>query len=134
MGGTDREDALVSTLCSLHVVLRTRRGAFLSCADPPPGAPVCTHDGLWPVLIDDTTVLASPIILEDRPRIAEESPGDLFDGGEIDQLLILNTLLLTDEEKAEVRASDPRARELLDRTEALTRDQLMRLHAQVREV
>ena len=65
-------------------------------------------------------MLSSPIILEDHPRIAPESPGDLFDGGEIDQLLVLNILSLTDEEKAEMRDADPRAREILERTEALT--------------
>jgi hypothetical protein len=73
------------------------------------------------------TVLSSPIILEDHPRIAPESPGDLFDGGEIDGLLALNILALTDEDKAEMRATDPRAREILERTEALTQDQLLRL-------
>ena len=73
-------------------------------------------------------MLASPIILEDHPRIAPESPGDLFDGGEIDEMLVLNILALTDEEKAEMRASDPRARAILERTEALTPEQLMRLH------
>jgi hydrogenase maturation protease len=78
------------------------------------------------------TLLSSPIILPDHPRIAPESPGDLFDGGEIDQLLILNVLGLTDAEKAEVRASDPRARELLDRTEGLSQEALMRLHGLVR--
>jgi hypothetical protein len=85
-------------------------------------------DGLWPVLIDDKTMLASPIILEDRPKVAPESPGDFFDGGEIDQLLVLNILALTDEEKAEMRATDPRAREILERTESLTPEQLMALH------
>ena len=73
-------------------------------------------------------MLASPIILEDHPRIAPESPGDLFDGGEIDQLLVLNILAMTDAEKAEMAASDARAREILERTEALTPDQLMALH------
>jgi hydrogenase maturation protease len=80
------------------------------------------------------TMLASPIILEDHPRIAPESPGDLFDGGEIDQMLVLNILSLTDEEKAEMRASDPRAREILERTEALSEEELMRLHGAVREL
>jgi hypothetical protein len=79
------------------------------------------------------TVLCSPIILEDHPRIAPESPGDLFDGGEIDQMLVLNILSLTDEEKAEMRDSDPKAREILERTEALTQDELMRLHGAIRE-
>jgi hydrogenase maturation protease len=81
------------------------------------------------------TLLSSPIILEDHPRIAPESPGDLFDGGEIDQLLILNILSLTDGEKAEGRASDPRVREVLDRSEGLSPEQLMRLHGRtVREL
>ena len=78
-------------------------------------------------------MLCSPIILEDHPRIAPESPGDLFDGGEIDQLLVLNILSLTDEEKAEMRDSDPRAREILERTEALSEEELMRLHGAIRE-
>ena len=82
---------------------------------------------------DRHTLLASPIILEDHPRIAPESPGDLFDGGEIDQLLVLNILSLTDEEKAEMRATDPRTREILERTEGLSEDELMRLHGAVRE-
>ena len=81
---------------------------------------------------DRHTMLSSRIILEEYPRIAPESPGDLFDGGEIDQLLTLNILGLTDDEKAEMRATDPRAREILDRTEALTPEELMRLHGMVR--
>jgi hypothetical protein len=82
---------------------------------------------------DRSTLLSSPIILEDYPKVAPESPGDLFDGGEIDQLLILNILSLTDEEKAEMRDSDPRAREILERTEALSEEELMRLHGAIRD-
>ena len=59
--------------------------------------------------------------------------GNLFDGAEIDQLLRLSILALTDEEKAEMRATDPRAREILERTEALTPEELMRLHGTVRD-
>ena len=77
-------------------------------------------------------MLSSPIILDDFPQIAPESPGDLFDGGEIDQMLVLNILALTDSEKAEMRETDPRAREILERTEALTPEQLMRLHGTLR--
>jgi hypothetical protein len=127
--GEDREDALRSTCCSLHAVLRTRRGRFVSAT-----AFDSRSDGLWPVLIDDETVLASPIILEDHPRIAPESPGDLFDGGEIDQMLVLNILTLTDEEKAEMRASDPRTRAILERTERLTPEQLARLGGAIRDL
>jgi hypothetical protein len=133
-----REDALAQTLCSCHAVLRARAGAFLSATDPPAGAPECESVGVWPVLVgeppDRSTMLATPIILEDYPRIAPESPGDLFDGGEIDQMLVLNILSLTDEEKDEMRASDPKAREILERTEALTNEQLMALHGTIREL
>jgi hypothetical protein len=87
----------------------------------------CDNVGTWPVLVGDDTMLSSPIILEDHPRIAPESPGDLFDGGEIDGLLALNIMSLTDEEKAEMRATDPRTREILERTEALTEEQMLRL-------
>jgi hypothetical protein len=132
----DREAVLRRTFCSTHAVLRTRGARFVSAADPPDAlreeAAACTNDGLWPVLVDDDVVLASPIILEDRPAIAPESPGDLFDGGEIDGLLVLNILSLTDEEKAEMRDTDPRAREILERTEALTPEQMLRLHGAVR--
>jgi hypothetical protein len=79
------------------------------------------------------TMLSSPIILPDYPRIAPESPGDLFDGGEIDQLLTLSILSLTDEERQEMRESDPRVREILERTASLTPEQLMRLHGAIRE-
>ncbi len=123
------------TLCAAHVVLRTSAGAFVSLTDPPDrlreAAAACRNEGLWPVLVGAPgardTVLASPIILEDHPRIAPESPGDLFDGGEIDGLLRLSIMALTDEEKAEIRGGDARAREILERTEGLTREQLLRL-------
>jgi len=139
--GRDRDQLLAGTFCSTHAVLRAGGGAFVSLADPPERlraeAAACRNDGAWPVPVGDphdfTTVLASPIILEDHPRIAPESPGDLFDGGEIDQMLVLNILSLTDDEKAEMRASDPRAREILERTEALTPEELMRLHGAIRE-
>jgi hypothetical protein len=142
-GGGAREAAIRRTFCSTHTVLRTHRGSFVSLTAPPPSlraeAEACENTGTWPVLVgnadDRGTLLSSPIILEDHPRIAPESPGDLFDGGEIDQLLILNILSLTDEEKAEVRAADPRTRELLDRSEGLSPEQLMRLHGRtVREL
>jgi hydrogenase maturation protease len=141
-GGGAREAALRRTFCSTHTVLRAHGCAFVSLTDPPAelrsAAEACENRGTWPVLVGEPgerhTLLSSPIILEDHPRIAPESPGDLFDGGEIDQLLILNILSLTDDEKAEARASDPRAREVLDRSEGLSPEQLLRLHGRtVRE-
>jgi len=81
-----------------------------------------------------STMLSSPIILYDYPQIAPESPGDLFDGTEIDQMLILNVLNLTDEEKEEMRASDPRGREILERCESLSPEELMKLSGTFRDV
>jgi hypothetical protein len=135
--GGPREAALRRTFCSAHTTLRAPEGgAFVSQTDPPDplreAVEACENRGTWPVLVGEPgardTILSSPIILEDHPRIAPESPGDLFDGGEIDQLLILNIIGLTDEEKAEARASDPRVREILDRSEGLSPEELMRLH------
>src|SRR4051794_26089908 len=122
--GEDRQQALRRTFCSTHTILRSP-GRFVSSVE----AEGCRNEGTWPVRVgDEHTMLSSPIILEDFPQVAPESPGDLFDGGEIDQMLVLNILALTDEEKAEMRATDPRGREILERTEALTPEQLMRLH------
>ena len=79
-------------------------------------------------------MLASPIILYDYPQIAPESPGDLFDGTEIDEILTLRILTLTDAEKDEVRRADGRAKEMLERTEQLGAEHLMKLHGVLREV
>jgi hypothetical protein len=138
--GGPRDEVLRRTFCSTHTVMRARSGAFVSMADPPPelaeAAAACRNEGTWPVLVgapgERHTMLASPIILEDHPRVAPESPGDLFDGGEVDELLVLSILGLTDEEKAEMRDSDPRAREILERTERLTPEQMLRLHGAIR--
>ena len=78
------------------------------------------------------TLLCSPIILYDHPQIAPESAGDLFDGTEIDEILTLRILTLTDAEKAEMAGNDERAGALLARTEALSEEQLQRLHGVMR--
>jgi hypothetical protein len=117
--GEDREEALRHALCSTHTLLVGGRFVSATVSD-------CENVGTWPVLVGEDAMLSSPIILEDHPRIAPESPGDLFDGGEIDGLLALNILALTDAEKEEMRA-DPRTREILERTESLTEEQLWKL-------
>jgi hypothetical protein len=140
-GGT-REDALERTFCSTHTIVRAHDAQLVSMTDPPEAlraeADACANQGTWPVLVGEPgerhTLLSSPITLEDHPRIAPESPGDLFDGGEIDQLLTLNILSLTDAEKDEMRATDPRVREILDRTEGLSEAELMALHGTIREL
>jgi hypothetical protein len=41
-------------------------------------------------------------------------------------------MTLTDEEKREIRQSDHRARQILDRTDAMPAEQFMKLHGAVR--
>jgi len=139
-GGQNREETLRQTLVSTHTILRVENGRFVSLMDPPEEleelAESCENVETWPVLAGEegnaSCMLSSPIILYDYPKIAPESPGDLFDGGEIDQLLTLSILALTDEEKEEARATDPRAREILDRSESLSNEELTNLHGTVR--
>jgi len=140
-GGT-RAEVAKRTLVSAHVVLYSAGGRFVSLIDPPDElrehAERCRNIGLWPVLAgaegDRSTMLSAPIILYDHPKVAPESPGDLFDATEIDKLLTLSILALSDEEHREIRAGDPRAREILDRCTSLTPEQLMRLHGVFRDV
>ncbi|HEX3468330.1 MAG TPA: hypothetical protein VHT05_09655 [Candidatus Elarobacter sp.] len=140
--GTDRDGALRRALLACHVVVRVRGGAFVSVIDPPDelrdAAATCSNDGLWPVLVgeapDRSTLFAAPMILEDYPWVAPESRGDYFDGGEVDELLVHSIRALTDAEQREIRATDPRAAELLDRTLALTDAELARLHGAQRPV
>ena len=108
--------------------------------DPPDAwreaAAACRNVGTWPVLVgaegQADMMLSSPIILYDYPQIAPESPGDFFDGTEIDEMLTLRIMTLTDEEKRAMAAVDERAGDLLARTEAMAREQLMGLHGTVR--
>ena len=141
-GAEDRESTLRRTFVSTHTTLHVEAGEFVSLMDPPEwlveAAEGCENLKTWPVLVgeegDRSTMLSSPIILYDYPQIAPESPGDLFDGTEIDQMLILNVLNLTDEEKEEMRASDPRGREILERCESLSPEELMRLNGTFRDI
>jgi len=136
----DRDVALRQSLLSAHLVLRARSGRFVSLTDPPDAlreaAGACRNAGVWPVLVgaedDRHTLLASPIILPDHPRIAPESGGDLFDSTEIEPLLVLGVRAMGDEEREEVAASDPRARALLERVRELDPEALRRLSGAVR--
>jgi len=91
---------------------------------------------LWPVLAGKKgrtdRLLASPIILYDYPEIAAESRADSCDATEIDEILLLRVLTLSDAEKREISGGDPRARAILARAEALSQDELLRLHGRLR--
>ncbi len=125
---------------STHTILQTTSGKFVSAIDPPEqwrkfAAQQLNH-GTWPVLVgqelDRDTVLCSPIILYDYPQVAAESPGDLFDATEIDEILSLRVMTLSDEEKQQIRNSDRRAEAILERTENLPDDQFRKLHGAIR--
>jgi hypothetical protein len=139
---SERNEAHWRTFASTHTILGVHDGAFISLLDPPNelknAAAACNNQGTWPVLAGDegTTdmILSSPIILYDYPQVAPESPGDLFDATEIDEILTLRILAMTDEEKRDMAALDARARALLERTQALTAADMARLHGARREL
>ncbi len=135
-----RDYALARALVSAHTILEARGGEFVSMVDPPEAFAEfvrgCRNIGTWPVLVGEQgvrdTLLSSPIILYDYPEIAPESPGDLFDGAEIDEILSLRIMTMTDEEKSEMRQSDDRTRKILERTEAMPDEQFAKLHGALR--
>jgi len=136
-----RDVILLQSFVSTHTILYVRQGSFISLLEPPNELQAfvkeCQNLRTWPVLVGNagerTVMLSSPIILYDYPQIAPESPGPLFDGGEIDEILSLRRLTLTDEEKGQMR-QDEHTREILERTEALTPEQFMKMHGVLRDM
>ena len=143
--GGDRDQALAQSFLGAHFVLAVRDAGFVSLLEPPPwaeeAAAACDNHRCWPVLVGgegsggaSDTVLASPIILYDWPQIAADSAGELFDSTEIDEILTLRVMTMTDEEKRQARATDPRAGAIVDRCDAMTAEGLARLHGGNHEV
>ncbi|HET7327825.1 MAG TPA: hypothetical protein VFJ14_11145 [Nocardioidaceae bacterium] len=137
-----RPEALRHALIAAHSVLALSTGSFVSLLDPPawatPAAKACANVRTFPVLAGESggrdLVLSAPIILYDHPQIAPESPGDLHDATEIDEILSLRTLTLTEEEKREARATDPRAAAIVDRVDSMPPEIMERLHGAVRSL
>jgi hypothetical protein len=135
-----RDHALRHALLGAHTILGVRGGSFLSLLEPPDWAAAaaasCANQNTWPVLVgaegSSEALLSSPIILYDYPAVAPESPGDLCDATEIDEILTLRVLTLTDEEKREARATDERARQIVDRSESLPPAAMEKLHGTMR--
>jgi hypothetical protein len=130
---TSKDDAIRHSLLGAHLLLEAHDATFVSMQDPPPFAAAaagrCRQERCWPVLAgSDTVLLGAPIILYDHPAVAAQSPGALFDATEIDEILTLRVMTMTDEEKAEARATDPRARTIVDRCDALSPGELQQLH------
>ena len=142
LGEESRRDALHAALVGTHTLVVVRGGRFVSLIDPPEqaslAAAACVNLHTWPVLAGDPTLqdtlLSSPIILYDFPAIAPESQGALFDATEIDEILTLRILTLTDEEKSEARATDSRAAEIVNRVESMDATAFDALHGTWREL
>jgi hypothetical protein len=126
--GRHRDDAMAQSLIAVNTMLAVDDAIFVSLLDPPPAA-------AYPVLIgEDDVVLSSPIILYDHPEVAPQSPGDLYDSLEIDEILALRVMTLTDQEKAEARGTDARAAAIIDRCDDMPPATLSKLHGQMRAV
>jgi hypothetical protein len=135
-----RDEILLQSFVSVHSILQVGGGEFVSLLDPPEQLKTavagCQNIGTWPALVGEDgqrdMILSAPIILYDYPQIAPESAGDLFDGTEIDEILALRILTLTDAEKLEVKNGDDRARRILERTELLPPEHFQKLHGALR--
>ncbi|MGW1353064.1 hypothetical protein ACWCQE_27920 [Streptomyces sp. NPDC002409] len=136
-----KDAAIRSSLIGAHLLLRAHEAEFVSLLEPPAGAAAaagrCRQRRCWPVLAGPKgttdTLLGAPIILYDHPEVAEQSPGALFDSTEIDEILTLRVMTMTEEEKAEARATDPRAREIIDRCDGMSPADLQQLHGLLRD-
>ncbi len=135
-----RDEVMRRSLVAVHTLLHSDDARVISLLEPPEFAKAavegCSNIGTFPVLIGDpddpTTVLSSPIILYDFPAVAAESPGDMCDATEIDEILALRILTLTDEEKRLARSTDPRAAAIVDRIEGFSPDVFASLHGEMR--
>jgi hypothetical protein len=139
--GDDKPAAIAASFIGAHLLVSVEHGDFVSMTDPPDAATAavaaCAQHRCWPVLAgpegDRSVMLVTPIILADHPEIAPQSSGSLFDSTEIDEILTLRVMTLTDEEKAAARATDPRAGEIIDRCDAMSPDAMQQLHGILRD-
>ena len=137
---SSKDDAIARSFIGAHVIAEATDGEFVSLLDPPVDAQSavegCRQHRCFPVLAGEpgqqATLLISPIILYDYPQIAEQSEGSLFDSTEIDEILTLRVMTMTDEEKAQARATDPEAARIIDQCDAMTPESMQRLHGILR--
>lgn len=137
----DKNDAIARSMIGCHIISEVVGGQFVSLLDPPPAAfdavSRCRQHRCFPVLAGPPgatdLLLVSPIILYDHPEVAEQSGTALFDCTEIDEILTLRVMTMTDEEKAQARATDPRAAAIIDECDAMSPDAMARLHGALRD-
>jgi hypothetical protein len=126
--GLDRAGALYRSLLSTHPLVRITGGRFISPLDRR-----CDSVNTFPVLAtpNDDAVLGAAIVLPDHPQIAPESRGSLFDGTEIEEALLLHVQVLSDGEREEIARQDPTVREMIERAQAATPEDIAALHGRV---
>jgi len=137
----DKDDAIARSLIGTHVIAEAIGGRFVSLLEPPPPAADavsrCSRHRCFPVLAgapgSADLLLISPIILYDHPEVAEQSETALYDCTEIDEILTLRVMTMTDDEKAQARATDPLAGQIIDRCDAMSPEALSRLHGALRD-
>jgi hypothetical protein len=137
----DKDWAIARSLIGTHVIAEVVGGEFISLLDPPDRAAAaaadCRQHRCFPVLAgppdENDLLLVSPIILYDHPEIAEQSEGALYDSTEIDEILTLRVMTMTDDEKAQARATDPLAAQIIDRCDAMSPEAMQRLHGVLRD-
>ncbi|OBH03441.1 hypothetical protein A5696_08280 [Mycobacterium sp. E2699] len=137
----DKADAIARSMIGTHVIAEVVGGEFVSLLEPPPGAAEavsrCGRHRCFPVLAGPVgtrdILLISPIILYDHPEVAEQSGTALYDCTEIDEILTLRVMTMTEEEKAQARATDPRAAHIIDQCDAMSPESMARLHGVLRD-
>lgn len=137
----DKNDAIARSLIGVHILAEAVGGQFISLIEPSRAAAEavsrCRQHRCFPVLAGTPDVgnllLISPIILYDYPEVAEQSSTALFDCTEIDEILTLRVMTMTDEEKAQARATDPLAAQLIERCDAMSPEAMARLHGVLRD-
>ncbi len=148
----ERQTMVRRSAASVHVLLSVQDSAptgdgvrergpseFVSLLEPPDAltghVEECRNEGVFPVLVGPAarrdTMLASPVIVYDHPRLAPESPGDFFDGTEMDEMLALRVLTLSPFEQDELRRAGGPGAQLLARVEAMDDDALAALHGRL---
>jgi hypothetical protein len=136
----DRDGAIATSMIGTHVMAELVGGEFVSLLEPPDSAAAavsrCHQHRCFPVLAgkpgERDLLLVSPIILYDHPEIAEQSDGALYDSTEIDEILTLRVMTMTDDEKAQARATDPLAARIIDRCDSMSPESLQELHGVLR--
>ncbi|MDT5013949.1 MAG: hypothetical protein QOD39_109, partial [Mycobacterium sp.] len=136
----DKDSAIATSLIGTHVIAEVVGGEFVSLLEPPDTAAGqvsrLVQHRCFPVLAgrpgERDLMLISPIILYDHPEIAEQSEGALYDSTEIDEILTLRVMTMTDEEKAQARATDPLAAALIDRCDSMSPEAMQQLHGILR--